>query len=301
MPMKEPAFHGTKASPKRLHPVLDLDFFRQHCEFEEKHLQSTPGWLDSPRSFVHADLVLSKARATVGLGKPVPVDFFTWAYERFPKPQNLTRLGGLPWRDAVKAWPKSAKGVPLLFIGQFNLQDSLDLFDRKFPGEVVLLFAESLDLYTGEIYVEWAPAKIRKPTHYADVPPHASHGLTLSGVIHRDSHYPHADDALEKAGLKPFYVGAVRRATQIGLVGAGIQDEPFDGREGVQLIAILSAVILKHSSNWPLVNVASLPTYITPNGQSLEFSPWELEIGDAGACYVGVDKKGALFAECSLG
>lgn len=45
------------------------------------------------------------------LGTAVPVDVFLWSTAPAEKPY-LTKLGGVPHRDASKSWPKGAKGEP---------------------------------------------------------------------------------------------------------------------------------------------------------------------------------------------
>jgi len=103
-------------------------------EFSEGVSPWPGGWISSP---YHLHCVERQRRATVP-GPVVETDLFLWGRGE-PKDRMLTKVGGLPYWPMDRAWPVFGD-QPMVFLGQFNFADSLDL-TGKLPGELLLLFS----------------------------------------------------------------------------------------------------------------------------------------------------------------
>ena len=121
-------------------------------------------------------------------GKTTPADWFVWSTQPAAHP-FLTRLGGVPHREASSPWPLDAAGRPRLFLGQICFLDSLDIVGHQLPGEVLLVFGafdeEHDDLDPSTIHLEWSRRQLREPLQQARMPPQPMRIPQLTGVIHR--------------------------------------------------------------------------------------------------------------------
>jgi hypothetical protein len=116
---------------------------------------------------------VEEARDDIGresMGEPVPVHMFLWSVLPPVKPY-LTKLGGVPWRPADRPWPKNHRGKPCTFVAQFCFADSRDLVSPQLPGDVLLVFFEGWNSWTGnDVVLEWSSLAIEEPFASIDVP-----------------------------------------------------------------------------------------------------------------------------------
>lgn len=159
---------------------LDLDFYRAAFEGEDlsgvyrgyactspAHLLGYLDWIESMPHFAER----------------FPTDVFVFGRGE-PEHRAATKIGGLPYRPAGKAWPVSREGQPMAFVGQLCFADSRDIVTCPFGDVAVIFFAEEL----WEPYVEWYPLGLSDLMAQAELPklPQPSWPqLTLSGYRFR--------------------------------------------------------------------------------------------------------------------
>jgi hypothetical protein len=173
-----------------LHPVLDLDHWcrvapfpplrrwwrRWHREPEPPEIVCSP---------LDVAAIEQCRRTRPSEGRTTPADWFVWNTAP-PVQPFLTKLGGVPHREATVAWPTDEKGQPRTFLGQFCFLDSLDIVGDDLPGDVLLIFGTGgahIDL--DDFHLEWARAELRRPASSTDVPRPRVCVPALSGVRHR--------------------------------------------------------------------------------------------------------------------
>src|SRR5262249_17436874 len=90
----------------------------------------------------YAIAVLEQIRAERLMRTPAlertPTDVFVFAKGEPPR-RELTKVGGLPYWPARRAWPRDDEGNPLAFLAQFCFADSRDI-TGELPGDVLLIF-----------------------------------------------------------------------------------------------------------------------------------------------------------------
>lgn len=69
----------------------------------------------------------------------VPTDAIVWQAGESER-REVTKIGGIPYREADKLWPLGFSGTPLNFVAQICFADSRDLYP-SLPGDVLLIFA----------------------------------------------------------------------------------------------------------------------------------------------------------------
>ncbi|SIO65795.1 protein of unknown function [Singulisphaera sp. GP187] len=92
---------------------------------------------------------------------PETVDELFWLPGEPPE-RSVTKVAGLPYRPPGLPWPMTVNGKPFPFFAQFCFADSRELFDRRLPGDVLLVFARGPDAYHVDPYqrslrIEWMP------------------------------------------------------------------------------------------------------------------------------------------------
>lgn len=285
-------YYGAKRARGKAHLAVDLPFWMNTLKpAAGERIHST--WVDSPRRLVQ--MALRRKNLAVSRSKGVPADLFLWAHSRGADPRYLTQLGGRPWRESSKPWPRSKSGAPLCFIAQLCFLDSLDLFDNRLPGDVLLIFASacesSVDLRE-PIHLEWSKRDLKRPLdEFAQLTDVQLLPFALAGVRHRIEQYPEPPDEPDESGV----FDRVWQGTIIGRHAFLPQ-----GNDEPSLIATLSSLIPDH--NWPLLNVPVSPTYIAPAGHSVPIRSWPcLSIGDAGVIAIRAPRKGQPEAWCECG
>jgi len=85
----------------------------------------------------------------------VPTDVFVWARGE-PERRAVTKIGGLPYREAGMPWPIAPSGTPMNFVAQFCFADSRDIAPAL-PGDILLIFAEGKEWrYRKEVHYDFA-------------------------------------------------------------------------------------------------------------------------------------------------
>jgi hypothetical protein len=253
--------HGTRTDPKKVHSVIDLDYWRGEIVLAPgERLHDT--WIASPRQLLHMERRRAEAFAT--LAKPpagVAIDLFLWGFGFGTRERPyLTQVGGTPWREAAKPWPKDKSGKPLTFIAQLCFVDSHDVVVGPLPGDVLLIFAHyadgNLTLDHESLALEWSAIELQKPLDSLNVPRGSGLPFRFDGAIHRTHQYPGAEALF---GPKSIH-DAEWQGTIIGPSAFMPQGGSTDG-----LIATFSS-LLPYDAEWPLLNVPALPTCVMPRG-----------------------------------
>lgn len=302
--MTNPArVHGTRLDPSRQHPVFDLPYWEQKCPLgDDRRATKRP---TSPPGLAFAEQARRLAASNGDLGTSVPADFFVWAVGEPSKPW-LTCLGGSPWREADKPWPRDADGIPLAFLGQICFVDSLDVLPEPPPKPVALFFGTyqqgwaTVDQHAG---VEWSPLRLRRPHDRYRAPWTAELPFTYQGVIHRSVQYTDREDApFKAAGFQNggFELAAIQ-TTSIGQYSALPQGWPWMPDEPETLVCTLGSICMRGS--WPLCDVPRGLSVARADGSEFEQTVpgMDFGIGDAGVCYIYRDADGDCLwhGECS--
>lgn len=235
-------------------------------------------------------------------GRAVPVDIFVMA-EGEPEDRSATKVGGLPYRPAELPWPTDAAGEPLLFLGQFNFKDSLDL-TRPLPGEVLLLFGDDSSGLIEGLHLEWQPKELSSLISAAAVPPHPNAFDPCFGYICRTVSFPEAERVVpydeqdypkcRGKDVRSDYWLLQWQATQIGEAPFFIQggDSELPGRP----LCVLNSVQPDQHKKYPWVNH---PDPLMPEDEfSYNFN--YLMIEDMGCIYISIDETQQLHW-CSSG
>jgi hypothetical protein len=241
------------------------------------------------------------------LGPSVPADFFVWARED-PAHPWLTQVGGQPWREEGKPWPRDPEGIPLHFLGQICFSDSADILPCKLPGEVALIFGRWEDgwAFVEDVGVlEWAPLELRKPAW-------RSAGWTTrlpfcySGVIHRSRQYvdeERAESAFRAAGREEGGYGIYNiQASSVSTSAYLPQGWPFTDGDGNTLVATLSSVYF--GGLWSLCDAPRSIPYVRHDGRefsAISVNALSLGIGDTGCIWIYRDEEGEFHLDSAHG
>ena len=299
--------------PAVRHPRVDLD--RWLAEFSEADAPADGTAISGPRDLVRVERARRAVRGAADLGDPLAVDFILWSADP-PAAPHLTRLGGVPHREAAAAWPANAKGEPLTFVGQFCFLDSEDIAAAPRGGDVLLIFFDGeygwADPPAG-IDTEWSNVELKDPLTAADCPPPHSDVPHLSGVLHRTMQYPdvRAGEAFEawaeaeKAAGRYASDSFLLDTTQASIIGREtffIQGDPRelpdeDGRGETRLLCALNSLRVG-KERWPLLGMPDPPADRpdrTPEGEWRDtFGPLWMKFGDAGCVFFLLDDAGAV-------
>lgn len=291
--------HGTLLDPTKQHPVLDIRHWMDR--FPQGEDRQEAGNVDRPGDLAQVEHARALARKMGELGPSVPADVFVWAHSVDRKKPWLTRIGGRPWRDKNKAWPRDQDGIPLHFLGQICFVDSLDILPCKLPGEVALIFGRWMDGWAfidDEGVLEWSPIDLKDPVD-------TTQGWTTElpfcyqGAIHRTVQYTDwraSEVAFRAAGWKDGGWNTARiQATSIGTYASLPQGWPFEEGDGNSLIATFSSYYFRGA--WPFCDVPRAFRLIRADGS--EYDPSAIDgltmgLGDAGAVWIFRDKDGAF-------
>lgn len=299
----EHPIHGTRRHDAFVHPIFDADFWARACPLDGDPTRWREGRsIEGPRDLALREQAVELARAHGELGPFVEADVFVWSDRRDREKPWLTRIGGKPWRSRRKRWP-TAKGRPLLFIGQICLADSMGVLPFRPPGEVMLLFATSIAgghwvaLDEG-CHVEFSPGHLDDFDDWGmNIPWNCHLPFEYQGVIHRTRQYTDHKAyaaAFNAAGWKDggWGIGSVQ-ATSVGTYADLPQGWPFDKGSKDVLLATLSSFYMRGA--WPLCDVPGAAKQVPGKHAHLDMNSneaLELSIGDVGAMWVYRDAKG---------
>lgn len=223
----------------------------------EKHVQ-----LMSPQGAILVgpkDLaVVEQLRQELFVGKQletIPTAAFVFAKGE-PPDRRMTKLGGLPFRRADKAWPCDNKGRPLLFVGQLNFVDipAAAADEIQLPAEILLVFADPDDPFeVNNFRFEWVGMDL------AEALAHEAPGRILDavfGVMHRtlDFVVMNESDIEEIEQYPRFWLLLELQGTKIAGLPNWIQDDETPDDDSL-FIGALGSISHAPGKRWPWVNV----------------------------------------------
>lgn len=291
--------YGALVDPSRQHAVLDIAHWESVFPIATERRELYQVY--TPEHFAKMEQARRLAQSHGSLGPSVPADFFAWSTDYHPERSWLTQLGGRPWRDKDKPWPKDRDGIPLHFLGQLCFTDSKDILPCELPGDVALIFGRWQDGWAfclEDGVLEWSSRSLTNycPRHFAgwtvELP------FCYQGVIHRSIQYTDltiAEPSFRSAGWKD---GGWRtysvQATSIGTYAGLPQGWPFSPNDGNMLIGVLSSFYC--GGQWPLCNVPDTAKVLQSDGTVHPYtgigSGCSFGVHDAGCIWVYRDKHG---------
>lgn len=221
----------------------------------------------------------------------IPTDVFVW--NRGESPQRaVTKVGGVPYREADKPWPIAPSGIPMTFVAQFCFADSHDIVPTV-PGDIVLIFAEGkewryrdevdYDFAWGDgderdsaIHFEWVKMDDALPLVTRDEMPQTLWRIApCYAAIHRTWDYPTADGFAYPEVDQ--HIPTVLEATKIGGVSPWLDElEESDSLPGGNFLCSLSSIFPDIYEPYPFINVP----------EPIPYDEWQashmLMIGDVG-------------------
>lgn len=248
--------------------------------------------ITSPAHLCQIELVRKRYAKEHDLGEPVPVDIFLWRTTPPDKPY-LTKLGGVPHREASKPWPKDSQENPYTFVAQFCFADSKDIVSDRLPDDVMLIFFKDAgSIYeSADIHVEWSSLALDSPIIAANCPKPSFTVPQLSGVIYRCNEYPDSWDVFEKEGHYQYYLFPSTQSTKIGRETYFIQHDVRD--DGEELLCALNSI---HPSKqtWPFLDLEQLPDDWDKPEDHYEWGKYRMMFADVGCIYFVIDTKGKV-------
>jgi hypothetical protein len=121
--------------------VFSLARLRDEVRGKPASMQPTACIISGPYDIAVLEQLREEAFAFLPDIERVPTDIFVWNRGE-PERRAVTRIGGLPYREAGKPWPIARSGTPMNFVAQFCFADSRDI-TPDLPGDILLFFAES--------------------------------------------------------------------------------------------------------------------------------------------------------------
>jgi uncharacterized protein DUF1963 len=231
----------------------------------------------------------------------VPTDVFVWSRGE-PQYRAVTKIGGLPYREAGKPWPVAPSGRPMTFLAQFCFADSKDIVP-PLPGDLLLVFAQVEEWQRGKYDIawgtddtlafEWASFSDAPLVTMDEVPRTDWNLLSTYGAIYRTWDYPSVDQFAYEEIAKD--IPGVWEATKIGGVDLWTDDENLDrlhisGESAPgAYICTLGSVMPQIYKPYPLLN----------HPEPIDYFEWEREgalmIGDVGLVNFYLDGSGKVY------
>ena len=84
----------------------------------------------------------------VNWGEAIPADIFVFSDEESAD-RTVTKCGGLPYWKKADPWPTNLDGVPMVFLGQINFDQSRGLVGTV-PGNILTIFGDADDEDDGQ-------------------------------------------------------------------------------------------------------------------------------------------------------
>lgn len=303
-----PTIHGTRSSRRHQHPVFDLRYWEGLYPLKPTD-RGEGGWIDGPIELAKREQAIRLAKTKGRLGPSVPADVFVWADQTLDDKPWLTRLGGVPWREAGKRWPCDEHGVPLIFLGQICFADSRDILPCELPGDVALIFGKASRGWIGlppRGHLEWSPLTLKTPASMSSIPWSGELPFSYQGVRHRTVQYTDheiAEKAFKAVGYTEggWNVHSVQ-ATSIGTYASLPQGWPFEEGDGNTLIATLSSFYFR--GDWPLCDIPQCLQRVDADGTRSSLwtdSARDFGVGDAGCIWIYRDKRGRFLLDDACG
>lgn len=293
------------------HPQVDFDHWAQVFPIETFEKTSGPHqfagtepgspldlWkaggaiITSPAHLCEIELARKQCKKEKDLGRAVPVDIFLWSIAPPEKPY-LTKLGGVPHREAANEWPIIG-GKPLTFVSQFCFADSRDIVSDKLPGDIMLIFfADAGSAYEETVHIEWSSLQLKSPLTADKCPAPSFHVPRLSGHIYRTNEYPDSEDVFEQAGHNQYYLFSTTQSTKIGRETLFVQGDPRGAND--ELLCTLNSIHptrYPKGATWPFIGLQSLPDDWDQPDDDYGWGKYQMMFGDVGCMYFLIDDDG---------
>jgi hypothetical protein len=124
--------------------VFSLPRLREEARAAKERDPGVGGLITGPAHIALLEQAQEEAFAFLPGIERVPTDIFVWNRGETER-REVTKIGGLPYREAGKLWPTTSAGMPLTFIAQICFADSHDIVPRL-PGDVLLVFTVGLEI-----------------------------------------------------------------------------------------------------------------------------------------------------------
>jgi hypothetical protein len=238
--------------------------------------------ITSPHDIAVVEQLRGELIPTVPETERVPTDVFVFGKGEAPRP-DTTKVGGLPFLPAARAWPRTPEGKPMTFVAQFNFADSHDIVGHL-PGDVLLIFGDEDGIYSldgaGMVF-EWVLGSEDDIISASNVPATEWTISPCFGAIHRTWDYPGDPHVL--AGFGAWQDVALILGTKIAGAPWWIQEEePPPGR----FLCTLGSVQPAFLQPFPYLNVPeAINDTLDPDRNNLMW-------GDMGTVYIFVDDDG---------
>ena len=169
-----------------------------------------------------------------------------------PPDRRMTKLGGLPFRSADKAWPCDNRGRPLVFVGQLNFID-IPAADPPLPADILLVFADLDDpLDVHNLRFEWGGMDLTGPLAH-QAPGHALDAVF--GVMHKTWDVVALDEIsveqIEK--YRRYWLLLELEGTKIAGCPSWIQGDESPDDDSL-FIGSLGSISRAPNQRWPWVN-----------------------------------------------
>jgi hypothetical protein len=247
-----------------------------------------------PLDLVRIEQARALLRESIDFGRAVPTDVFVWCVGESPR-REITKIGGVPYRQRHRPWPTTPTGDPMAFIGQWCFADSRDIIGET-PDDVLLVFGRPnwdgiWRTEGGGLTFEWVPLGQSDLIEPAEVPQTGWKILPCYGQIHRTFDYPDVDESESWLGVELSDLGGpgLLHATKIGGAAWWEQGDPeLPGR----LLCILESVWNMADKPYPFLNHPEvIPWDHSHSGQRNDALMW----GDVGRLYVHLNGENVLW------
>jgi uncharacterized protein YwqG len=232
-------------------------------------------------------------------GAAVPTDVFVFG-KGAPPERWMTKVSGLPYWPATKAWPTAADGSHLQFLAQFCFADSKDLIP-SLPGEILLMFVPQ-----GEAEWLWEPDQIRfewmtrTKTALVEILPTGVQAYCQSewyGVLHRTFDYPSATGRAEELELDEHWNVPVLNGSKIGGVPHAVQQDDDRTKEVADRLFLcqLSSIQPAPQVAYPWTNQKKKLS-LSFDEEGIYGEGNQCVFGDMGSIYVFLEPSGVCVA-----
>jgi hypothetical protein len=295
----------SKEKTMPIHERLNIEYWKQACSLQllRERTRRLPalGGITGPCDIAALERLRDTSYGNLpGLDR-VPTDVFIWSRGE-PEQRLVTKIGGLPYREARKPWSTAPSGIPLTFVAQICFADSRDL-TPIIPGDVLLIFTEAknwgteedpLHDFTGEaeddsyLLFEWVSFHDFPLITQQEIPETGLEIMPCYAAIYRTWDYPQADE-FAYPDLAENIPGVIE-ATKIGGICPWSEASWSDYTENETSEYLCSLRSIDHEMSWPF------PFLNIPDDKDwLDWGPGgPLKIGDVGFINLFLQRDGTI-------
>jgi len=278
--------------------VFSLPRLREEARAAKRRQPGIGGLVTGPADIALLEQAREEAFAHLPDIERSPTDIFVWNRGE-PARREVTKISGLPYREAGKPWPRAESGTPMNFVAQFCFADSRDI-TPTLPGDILLIFAEGIELrYRDEVsyypalgkqygdatdpVFEWVSLGHFPLTTQAEIPKTGWQITPCYGTLYRTWDYPTIDGFAYPHIAE--HIPPSVEATKIGGICPWIQGE--EDIPGAFLCA-LGSVFPGVDEPFPFLNVPETISYDEQQNSHM------LMIADVGEMYLFINSYGDL-------